>query len=105
MEDNKFKSDPYNLKNVLLTENDILNILKKLNIQNIKITNLDLYQTAFVHKSYCKMKDYEEYSNDIDVTIKIINGKGNWMPSPIPITIIEPKLVPATIKGINKLST
>jgi len=61
MEDNKFKSDPYNLKNVLLTENDILNILKSLTIQNIKITNLDLYQRAFVHKSYCEMKDYEEY--------------------------------------------
>ena len=55
MEDNKFKSNPYNLKNVLLTENDILNILKNLNIQTIKITNLHLYQRAFVHKSYCEM--------------------------------------------------
>jgi len=61
MEDNKFKSDPYNPKNVLLTEKDILNILQSLNIQNIKITNLDLYQRAFVHKSYCEKKDYEEY--------------------------------------------
>jgi len=61
MEDNKFKSDPYNLKNVLLTEKDILNILGNLNIQNIKINNLDLYQRAFVHKSYCETKDYEEY--------------------------------------------
>ena len=61
MEDNKFKSDPYNLKNVLLSETDILNILQNLNIQNIKINNLDLYQRAFVHKSYCEMKDYEEY--------------------------------------------
>jgi len=61
MEDNKFKSDPYNLKNVLLTENDVLTILKSLNISNIKITNLHLYQRAFVHKSYCEMKDYEEY--------------------------------------------
>jgi ribonuclease-3 len=65
MED-KFKSDPYNSKNVLLTENDILNILKNLNIQTIKITNLHLYQRAFVHKSYCKMKDYEKYDNPND---------------------------------------
>jgi ribonuclease-3 len=61
MEDNKFKSDPYNLNNVLLTKTDILNILKSLSIQKINITNLDLYQRAFVHKSYCEMKDYEEY--------------------------------------------
>jgi len=61
MEDNQSKSDPYNLKNVLLSEKDILNILNNLNIQNIQINNLDLYQRAFVHKSYCEKKDYEEY--------------------------------------------
>jgi len=61
MEDNKFKSDPYNSKNILLTEGDVLDILQSLNITNIEITNLHLYQRAFVHKSYCEMKDYEEY--------------------------------------------
>ena len=61
MDDNKFKSDPYNLNNVLLTETDILNIFKSLNIPDIKINNLGLYQRAFVHKSYCETKENEEY--------------------------------------------
>ena len=58
----KFKADPYNPKNKLITTNDILNIMKSLNIQDFTISNLDLYQRAFIHKSYCKMKDYEEYN-------------------------------------------
>jgi ribonuclease-3 len=61
MENTKFKSDPYNFSNVEITQQDILNILENLNIQNYKINNLSLFQQAFVHTSYCEMKDYEEY--------------------------------------------
>ena len=57
----KFKKDPYNLNNNLITENDIINIMKSLNITDFQLTNLNFYQTAFIHKSYCKLKDYEEY--------------------------------------------
>ena len=57
----KFKTDPYNSNNKLITENDILTIMKTLNIQDFKINNLNFYQRAFVHKSYCEMKDYDEY--------------------------------------------
>ena len=60
--ENKFKADPYNFNNILITENDILNIMKSLNIQDFKLTNIEYYQRAFIHKSYCKMKDYEEYN-------------------------------------------
>ena len=60
MED-KFKSDPYNSKNLFINENDIQNILKSLNILNFQCNNLSLYQTAFIHKSYTQLKDYEEY--------------------------------------------
>jgi len=60
--DTKFKSNPYNFSNIEITQNDILNILSSLNIQDYKITNLALFQQAFVHTSYCEMKDYEEYS-------------------------------------------
>jgi len=67
MEDNKFKSDPYNPKNVFITETDILNILKKLNIPNFKINNLEYYQRAFVHTSYTELKDYEEYDKPDNV--------------------------------------
>jgi ribonuclease-3 len=62
MEDNKFKSDPYNPKNIFVNENDIQNILKSLNILNFNLNNLSLYRTAFVHKSYTELKDYEEYT-------------------------------------------
>ena len=59
--ENKFKADPYNPNNKLITSNDIVNIMKLLNIHDLTISNLDLYQRAFIHKSYCEMKDYEEY--------------------------------------------
>ena len=62
MEITRFKSNPYNSSNVLITSTDIMNIMKSLNIHDFKINNLSLYQTAFVHKSYCFMKDYEEYN-------------------------------------------
>ena len=39
------------------------NIMKKLNINDFNIHNLAYYQTAFVHTSYTKLKDYSEYEN------------------------------------------
>ena len=60
MED-KFKANPYNSKNILINHYDIINIMKSLNINNFKCNNLSLYQTAFIHKSYTQLKDYEEY--------------------------------------------
>lgn len=57
----KFKSDPYNCNNRYITSQDILNIFSKVNIKDIEINDLSLYQKAFNHKSYCLMKDYEEY--------------------------------------------
>ena len=60
----KFKANPYNPSNKLILSEDIINIMEKLNINDFKINNLSLYQTAFVHKSYCPMVDYEEFTND-----------------------------------------
>lgn len=59
--DSKFKANPYNSNNNYITENVIINIMKSLNINDFTFNNLDFYKTAFVHKSYCKLKDYEEY--------------------------------------------
>ena len=59
----KFKSNPYNPNNILISSTDIMNIMKQHNNHNFKINNLKTYQTAFIHKSYCEMKDYEEYKN------------------------------------------
>ena len=65
MNNNKFKSNPFNSLNSLIQETDINNIIKTYNINDFKINNIKLYQTAFIHKSYCKMKLYEEYENEI----------------------------------------
>ena len=40
-----------------------MNILSDHNIQDYKSNNLNLFQQAFVHTSYCKLKEYEEYEN------------------------------------------
>ena len=61
METTKFKANPYNFNNRLITLNDITNIMETLNINDFSTTNLKLYQKSFIHKSYCKLKDYEEY--------------------------------------------
>ena len=60
-EDTKFKANPYNFNNELISEQQIINIMRSLNITDFQLTNLDFYKTAFIHKSYCKLKDYEEY--------------------------------------------
>lgn len=57
----KFHSNPYNSKNKLLQTADIQKIMKGLSIPNFHVHNLLFYQTAFVHKSYCPMKEYEDY--------------------------------------------
>ena len=45
--------NPYNFNNVLITQKDITSILSKYDI-HLEPNNLDLYQNAFVHKSYTK---------------------------------------------------
>ena len=47
---------PYNLKNRLITENDVINILHKLDVSVDKLNNLKVIQQAFVHKSYIDKK-------------------------------------------------
>lgn len=62
----KFKSNPYNPNNRYITSEDVLNIFLKVNIKDITIKDLSIYQKAFNHKSYCHMKDYEEYEKPDD---------------------------------------
>ena len=56
-----FKKDPYNPNNKFITQNDIINIMKSLNINDFNINNLQYYQTAFIHKSYCKLSEYSDF--------------------------------------------
>lgn len=48
---------PYNNKNILLSEENLQNLFDKNGLENIKFNNLNLYRNAFVHKSYCTMKN------------------------------------------------
>ena len=50
---------PYNNKNYLLTSDDLLNIFKNNGLINITINNINLFRTAFVHQSYCTMKNLD----------------------------------------------
>ena len=66
----KFKSNPYNINNKLITSNDINYLFKNIGLMNndifhqtFKITDIKLYQMAFIHTSYTKLKDYSEYEN------------------------------------------
>ena len=45
---------PYNINNILVTEQNIINILQKYNIKMDKVNNMDYFYTAFTHKSYVK---------------------------------------------------
>lgn len=53
---------PYNINNILITENDIINILQNYNINIDKINNMEYFYTAFTHKSYIKK---EIFTDDI----------------------------------------
>ena len=48
---------PYNEKNTLLGEEDLRKIFDKHGLEGIKFKNINLYRNAFVHKSYCTMKN------------------------------------------------
>ena len=52
---------PYNINNILITEEDIINILKQFNINVDKINNLSYFHKAFTHKSYVKKEMFTDY--------------------------------------------
>ena len=65
------KTNPYNKNNKLITENDIINIMETLNINDLKINNILLYQRSFIHKSYCielyKDSDFKNIDDSLDL--------------------------------------
>ena len=65
------KLSPWNKNNKYLTKDDVYRIYTKCGFHNvretIKINDLSLYQTAFVHTSYSKKQDMNEiYGNKTD---------------------------------------
>ena len=69
------KTNPYNKNNVLIYKNDIINIMETLNINDLKINNILLYQRSFVHKSYCieLYKDTEFKNTDNSLELQEIS--------------------------------
>jgi ribonuclease-3 len=55
---------PYNPDNILITEADICIIFAKYGLDNLKPNNINLYRNAFVHKSYCTMKNSDFISGN-----------------------------------------
>ena len=74
-EENVISLDPWNSKNHLLTQDHVYTILEKAGFSNIrdvmKINNLSLYQTAFVHSSYVKKCIYDSLNKDGTKTIEV----------------------------------
>jgi ribonuclease-3 len=68
------KVNPYNQNNKFITSNDIINIMETLNINNFKVNDILLYQTAFIHKSYCKElyedTDFKNIDESLDLQEK-----------------------------------
>ncbi len=62
---------PYNLNNVLVKEDDIIQILNNFGVKIDKINHIHFFQEAFTHKSYCK-KDI--FPDDILEASKIEMG-------------------------------
>jgi dsRNA-specific ribonuclease len=50
--------NPYNLKNKLVNQKIIHNILGSHGCQNVVVQNVNLFQTAMVHSSYVKRSEY-----------------------------------------------
>lgn len=48
---------PYNPNNFLLSPADLRSLFDKNGLQGIEFHNINLYRNAFVHKSYCTMKN------------------------------------------------
>ena len=56
---------PFNPKNILLNEEDLLELFNNNGLKGIKFHNINLYRNALVHKSYCTMKNADFNTGNI----------------------------------------
>jgi len=59
-------NQPYNNKNVILQCEDLIQLFNNNGLNNIHFKNIDLYRVAFVHKSYCTMKNTDFDKSNIN---------------------------------------
>lgn len=57
---------PYNNKNVLLNDENLRNLFDSNGLKGLKYKNINLYRVAFVHKSYCTMKNIDFNKSNIN---------------------------------------
>lgn len=60
------ENTPYNNRNIILTEDNLLQFFKENGLENIKFNNINLYRVAFIHKSYCTMKNHDFDKSNIN---------------------------------------
>ena len=65
MSSNSDEELPYNPKNYLVTKDDVYEILKGYDIHNT-ISDITIFQKAFVHKSYCTRKNENFITGNIN---------------------------------------
>lgn len=56
---------PYNPANIILQENDLRELFDNNGLEGIQFNNINLYRNAFVHKSYCTMKNADFTSGNL----------------------------------------
>ena len=57
---------PYNNKNILLQEENLRKLFNDNGLKDLKFKNINLYRVAFVHKSYCTMKNIDFNKSNIN---------------------------------------
>ena len=56
---------PYNNQNQILQENDLRNFFDSNGLNRIQFNNINIYRNAFIHKSYCTMKNADFATSNI----------------------------------------
>jgi len=56
---------PYNNQNCILQESDLRTLFDNNGLKGINFNNINLYRNAFIHKSYCTMKNIDFTSSNI----------------------------------------
>ena len=64
VEDEEVIFNPYNNRNIEITEQQVSDILQKYGVPS-KVHNFNLYRRAFIHKSYCKRPKLENLANEV----------------------------------------
>ena len=70
---------PYNNKNILLQPDDLRRLLDNNGLKGIEFKNINLYRVAFVHKSYCTMKNTDFEKSNINCSRNLSGANINTL--------------------------